>query len=173
MKRLTVGFILGSLILIVSCGGGSSSPDSTSPSSTVCDCQCALGWRLAGIKYHNRSSSGSPGEAENLLASIATHLRDFDEHVLFASANEPHVEDATQMDVLLSYYQAFVDAVRTTGGKNAYRVLVVQGPSTDVDKTHELMTAMPQDSVAGRMMAEVHFYSPWNYTGMQKDEVLG
>ena len=31
---------------------------------------------------------------------IATHFRDFDEHLLFASANEPAVEDATGMAVL-------------------------------------------------------------------------
>src|SRR5690606_24535079 len=28
---------------------------------------------------------------------IATHMRDFDERLMFASANEPHVENATQM----------------------------------------------------------------------------
>jgi Endoglucanase len=104
---------------------------------------------------------------------IATHLRDFDERVIFASANEPHVDDATAMAVLLSYHQTFVDAVRASGGKNAYRSLVVQGPSTDIDKTEALITALPSDTVAGRMMMEIHFYSPWNYTGMQQDEDWG
>jgi len=56
---------------------------------------------------------------------IATDLRDFDEHLLFASANEPNVEDATGMAVLTSYHQTFIDAVRATGGKNAYRTLVI------------------------------------------------
>lgn len=63
---------------------------------------------------------------------IATLLRDYDSHVLFASANEPDVKNATQMAILTSYHQTFVDAVRSTGGRNAYRVLVVQGPSTDM-----------------------------------------
>ncbi len=104
---------------------------------------------------------------------IAISLRDFDEHLLFASANEPNVSDATQMSVLTSYHQTFIDAVRSTGGKNAYRVLVVQGPSTDIDKTNNLMTQMPTDKISDKMMAEVHYYTPWNFCGMTQDESWG
>lgn len=104
---------------------------------------------------------------------IATHLRDFDEHLLFASANEPNVENSTQMAVLKSYHQTFIDAVRSTGGKNSYRVLVIQGPSTDIEKTNELMTALPSDEVAARLMAEVHYYTPWNFCGMEEDQSWG
>lgn len=104
---------------------------------------------------------------------IATHLREFDEHLLLASANEPNVETQAQMDVLNTYHQAFVDAVRATGGKNAYRVLVIQGPSTDIDKTDKLMSLWPTDKVVDRFMAEVHFYTPWNFCGLDKDESWG
>lgn len=104
---------------------------------------------------------------------IATQLRDFDERLLFASANEPNVETAAQMAVLHSYHQTFIETVRATGGKNAQRVLIVQGPSTDIEKSNTLMTSLPTDSVANRLMAEIHFYSPWNYTGMTKDESWG
>lgn len=104
---------------------------------------------------------------------IATLLRDFDERVMFASANEPHAENAEQMAVLLSYHQTFVDTVRSTGGKNAYRVLVVQGPLTDIETTNELMHSLPVDTVPNRMMAEVHFYSPYNFAIMEEDEAWG
>jgi aryl-phospho-beta-D-glucosidase BglC (GH1 family) len=103
---------------------------------------------------------------------IATHLRDFDEHVMFASANEPNVENATQMEVLHSYHQTFIDAVRSTGGRNAYRVLVVQGPSTDIEKTNQLMT-MPTDEATNRLMVEIHFYTPWNFCGLEADATWG
>lgn len=103
---------------------------------------------------------------------IATSLRGFDEHLLFASANEPNVENATQMAVLNSYHQTFIDAVRSTGGKNAYRNLIIQGPSTDIEKTNKLMTTLPIDKVANRMMAEVHFY-PYQFSLMTKDESWG
>jgi endoglucanase len=104
---------------------------------------------------------------------IATHLRGFDEHLLFASANEPAVEDAAQMAVLTSYHQTFIDAVRSTGGKNTYRTLIVQGPTTDIEKTNKLMTILPTDKTASRMMVEVHYYAPWNFGGLTKDESWG
>lgn len=104
---------------------------------------------------------------------IATELRGFDEHLLFASANEPHVADATEMAVLNSYHQTFIDAVRSTGGKNAFRTLIVQGPATDIDKTNKLMTSLPTDKVANRMMAEVHYYTPYQFCLMDKDATWG
>lgn len=104
---------------------------------------------------------------------IATHLRDFDEHVIFAGTNEPNVDNATQMSVLKTYLQTFIDAVRSTGGKNSYRVLVIQGPSTDVEKTNQLMNELPVDTVANRLMAEVHYYSPYQFTLMGEDADWG
>jgi len=104
---------------------------------------------------------------------IATHFRDVDEHLIFASANEPNVENAIQMAILNSYHQTFIDAVRATGGKNSFRVLIVQGPSTDIEKTKSLMTTLPNDKVEGRMMVEVHYYTPWNFCGLTEDATWG
>jgi hypothetical protein len=92
---------------------------------------------------------------------------------MFASANEPDAKDATAMAVLMSYHQTFVDAVRATGGRNAYRVLVVQGPQTNIDLTVKLMPTLPADKVPGRLMAEIHFYDPFNFVLMNKDETWG
>lgn len=89
---------------------------------------------------------------------IATTLRDFDEHVLFASANEPDAIFPEQVTVLDSYHQTFVNAVRSTGGRNAYRVLVMQGLRTDINMTYNDWNGMPTDTVPGRQMAEVHYY---------------
>lgn len=43
--------------------------------------------------------------------------------------------------------QTFVNAVSSTGDKNAYRVLVIQGPTTSIDLSNTLMNAMRTDSV--------------------------
>jgi len=104
---------------------------------------------------------------------IATTMRDFDEHLMFASANEPGVSDASQMAVLLSYHQTFINAVRSTGGKNAFRTLVVQGPSTDITTTYTLMNTLPTDVVANRMMVEIHNYTPFQFTALNGDASLG
>ncbi|QTE42174.1 MULTISPECIES: glycoside hydrolase family 5 protein [Mucilaginibacter] len=59
------------------------------------------------------------GKQKAFWEQIATAMRDFDEHLMFASANEPSTNDAAQMSVLLSYHQTFVNAVRSTGGRNS------------------------------------------------------
>jgi endoglucanase len=120
-----------------------------------------------------RSQSSVNAKQKAFWEQIATHLRDFDEHVIFASANEPHVDDATQMSVLNSYHQTFINAVRSTGGRNSYRVLAIQGPSTDIVKTNNLMNTLPTDQIANRMMVEVHYYTPWNFCGMTADASWG
>ncbi|MFB6456916.1 cellulase family glycosylhydrolase [Chitinophaga sp. Hz27] len=116
------------------------------------------GWLDANINSAKQDSVNAKQKA--FWEQIATTMRDFDEHLMFASANEPPAENAEQMTILNSYHQTFVNAVRSTGGRNSYRVLVVQGPSTDIDKTNSLMNALPTDVVKDRMMAEVHFYGP-------------
>lgn len=108
-----------------------------------------------------------------LWTQIATAFREYDEHLVFAGTNEPNVESAAHMETLLKYEQTFIDAVRATGGRNAYRVLVFQGPSTDIDKTVKLMSKLPSDNVEGRLAAEVHYYTPWTFCGLNQDESWG
>lgn len=129
------------------------------------------GWLENNVVPEKQAQNNAKQKA--FWEQIATHLRDFDERLLFASANEPNVETAEQMEVLHSYHQTFVDTVRATGGKNAYRVLVVQGPKTDIETTHSLWTQMPTDTVSDKLMAEVHFYTPFNFTLMKQDESWG
>ncbi len=129
------------------------------------------GWLESNITEAKKVENNAKQKA--FWEQIATHLRGFDEHLLFASANEPAVDEAEQMTVLTSYHQTFIDAVRSTGGKNAYRTLVVQGPTTDIEKTNKWMTVLPTDTAANRMMVEVHYYTPWNFAGLTKDESWG
>ena len=129
------------------------------------------GWLDSNIKVEKMEETAAKQKA--FWQQIATHLRDFDEHLMFASANEPPVENATEMSVLNSYHQTFIDAVRSTGGRNSYRVLVVQGPSTDMSKTNTLMNSLPTDEIADRLMVEVHYYTPWQFCGLTEDASWG
>lgn len=116
------------------------------------------GWLDENISKVRQDATNAKQKA--FWEQIATTMRDFDEHLMFASANEPPVETAEQMAILQSYHQTFINAVRSTGGRNSYRVLVVQGPSTDIDKTNQLMNTLPTDAVKDRLMVEVHYYTP-------------
>ncbi|WP_149697801.1 cellulase family glycosylhydrolase [Chitinophaga sp. CF418] len=129
------------------------------------------GWLDQNINKAKQDSVNAKQKA--FWEQIATTMRDFDEHLMFASANEPPAENAEQMEILTSYHQTFVNAVRSTGGRNSYRVLVVQGPSTDIDKTSNLMNSLPTDKVKDRMMVEVHYYSPFQFCLMDGDASWG
>jgi endoglucanase len=129
------------------------------------------GWLDEHINTEKQDSINAKQKA--YWEQIATAMRDFDEHLMFASANEPPVENAVQMNVLTSYHQTFIDAVRSTGGKNSYRVLVIQGPSTDITKTYDLMHTLPVDKVNDRLMVEIHNYTPFQFTLMNGDADWG
>jgi len=124
----------------------------------------------------NNCTPDKQEEVNTKLAAIwkqvAIRFRDYDEHLLFAGANEPNVDNMQQAEVLQTYMQTFVDVVRATGGRNSYRNLIVQAPSTDIDKADAYMT-MPQDVVENRLFAEVHYYSPWNFCGLEEDASWG
>lgn len=110
---------------------------------------------------------------KNYWTQIASYFSGYNEHLLFASANEPNVSDATGMSVLLSYHQTFINAVRATGGNNSSRTLIIQGPSADIMQTNTLMNTMPGDPIAGRLIVEVHYYSPYQYCLMDQDASWG
>lgn len=110
---------------------------------------------------------------------IANYFKDYDEHLIFASANEPAVQDAygtafgaDRVAVLNSYHQTMIDAVRATGGNNATRTLVFQGPHADIELTRTNYNTYPTDKVAGRLMFEDHFY-PYQYALMDADADWG
>jgi hypothetical protein len=111
---------------------------------------------------------------------IATTFKDYDRHLIFASANEPAVQDAygtafgaDRVAILNSYHQTFIDTVRATGGNNATRTLVIQGPHADIELTKSAYTTLPTDkSTSGRLMFEDHFY-PYQYTLMTSDQSWG
>ena len=104
---------------------------------------------------------------------IATTFRDYGRHLIFAGTNEPNVKNgAASMEVLKSFLQTFIDSVRATGGNNASRTLVIQGPNTALEDTYKLMTSLPNDIIADRLMVEVHYY-PYQFCLMSKDETWG
>lgn len=104
---------------------------------------------------------------KNLWTQIAEAFKDYDEHLLFAGLNEPEAEKEDQIKVLMTYEQAFIDAVRATGGNNATRTLVVQGPNTSIELSSQYVDMSKfEDTASKALMIEVHYYSPPQFTGV-------
>lgn len=125
-------------------------------------------------------------EQTAIWTQVANALNKFDEHLLFAGCNEPGMNETTsgghswekEVDAaerLIAYEQAFIDAVRATGGNNAKRCLVFQGLGTDIGNTASFMKTFPSDPANpdGRLIAEVHFYEPYPWALMENDASWG
>ena len=129
------------------------------------------GW-LEG-KLNDADKDAVKSRQKDFWTQIATHFKNYNENLLFASANEPATTDENykhETEILMTYHQTFVDAVRATGGNNESRTLIIQGPSTSVDRSCEVMPVekLPKDVIENRLMVEVHYYDPYTYTLMNE-----
>ena len=106
---------------------------------------------------------------------IANRFRDKGEWLVFESMNE--IQDGgwgwsdafkndpgRQYAILNDWNQAFVDAVRATGGNNATRWLGVPGYCASPNFTMEGLVLPKDYTSANRLMVAVHDYDPYNYT---------
>ncbi|MDR2948924.1 MAG: cellulase family glycosylhydrolase [Prevotella sp.] len=131
------------------------------------------GWLEENPTYDKQVEVNKKQKA--LWEQIAVYFRDYDEHLLFAGTNEVHADYNTpsteNIEVQQSYNQTFVNAVRSTGGKNTWRNLIVQSYNTNIDYAVDYMK-MPSDPTANRIMAEVHFYDPYEFCLQEANTVF-
>ena len=126
--------------------------------------------------------AANSAKLSKLWTQIAQTFKDYDEHLLFGGLNEPGMNggnfNATTTTALLKYEQVFIDAVRSTGGNNGKRTLVVQGPQTDIEQTCSASNNYDLDRLTdpagkGYLMVEVHCYTPWTFCGLEADADWG
>lgn len=107
-----------------------------------------------------------------MWTQIAGHYKDYDDKLIFESANE-ELGDNLGYALVNRINQAFVDLVRASGGNNGVRYLLIAGYNTDIDKTCSSSFKMPSDTCKNHLLISVHYYTPWTYCGMWKDESWG
>lgn len=104
---------------------------------------------------------------------IADKFKDKGDFLIFEAFNEIHDggwgwgenrnDGGKQYQCLNEWNQAFVDAVRASGGENANRILGIPAYCTNVDIAIQTFK-MPEDVVEGRLIMAVHCYDPYDYT---------
>jgi len=104
---------------------------------------------------------------------IADKFKDKGDFLIFEAFNEIHDggwgwgenrnDGGKQYQCLNEWNQAFVDAVRASGGENADRILGIPAYCTNVDIAVQTFV-MPEDVVEGRLIMAVHCYDPYDYT---------
>lgn len=124
---------------------------------------------------------------------IAERLEGYGDFLMFEAFNEIHDgswgwgdnrnDGGKQYRALEEWNQAFVDAVRATGGNNATRMLGVPGYCSDPEMTMDNLH-LPADNAEGRIAVAVHYYAPndftlnnkyteWGHTGSAADKAPG
>lgn len=105
----------------------------------------------------------------NLWRAIATYFRDYDEHLIFSGTNEVEINwqapTRDNLEVQNRFNQCFVDAVRSTGGRNYYRNLIIQTYATNPDYSFDGLI-FPDDVSDRRISIEFHYYRPAGFSYM-------
>lgn len=140
-------------------------------------------YNVAWLVANSDSYNANKDRYRSLWVQIAREFKDYDEHLLFESYNEMIDElgswsyasskasggydenvALSAYDAVNGYAQTFVDAVRSTGGNNVYRNLIVTdyAASNCRGKEHALepFTNMiiPEDTLNGHIILQVHSY---------------
>ena len=68
---------------------------------------------------------------------------------------------------LLDLSQSFIDTVRSTGGNNIDRLLLVSGANAELDLTCNLNYKIPKDQY-NKIAISIHYYVPFSFT-LEKD----
>ena len=104
-------------------------------------------------------------------AQIATALRDYDDHLVLETFNEPRTTDATEWTggtaeartILNGYNAAAVKAIRDTGGNNALRFLMI--PTHGANSATQCINALVIPNDDPRIIISLHTYYPWGFSG--------
>ena len=105
-----------------------------------------------------------------LWKQIAEEFEPYGQRLVFESFNEMldkagtwNASTAEAHEVINKYNADFVSTVRATGGKNAYRNLILNTYAASTQPAVLQAFRLPEDSVEGHLMAEVHSYAPYHF----------
>jgi endoglucanase len=138
-------------------------------------------WDGGWWKQFETDEKGAMQRYLRIWSQIAGHFKDYPVTLVLESLNEEacfqgiwdrHKNSGSKQRayaLAMRINQAFVDLVRGSGGHNAGRHLLIAGYCTDVDLTVDPLFKMPADP-AGRSIVSVHYYTPFSFTHLTKDE---
>ncbi|MDO5559851.1 MAG: cellulase family glycosylhydrolase [Oscillospiraceae bacterium] len=119
-----------------------------------------------------------------MWTQICDNFKDYGDYLMFESQNEELGWDTlwnrwagnqgkTESYALVNEInQKFVDVVRSSGGNNPKRHLLISGYNTGIDVTCDSLFVMPDDP-AGRCAVSVHYYSPSTFAILEEDADWG
>lgn len=126
----------------------------------------ADGWLRASTANFNKNNQ----IFKTLWTQIATRFKDYPDKLIFEGFNEMLDENSEwnnpgsdAVKAVNDYNQCFVDVVRATGGNNAFRNLVCCTYAAATSGRSMKDYVVPADSAENHLIAEVHYYSPYEF----------
>ena len=127
-------------------------------------------WLIANMDVYPTASP----RFKKLWTQIANTFKDYGDHLLFEAFNEilyvntnagwtPPAAGNSCYEAIRRYHQDFVDAVRATGGNNAFRNLVINPYAGGNSQVVLNEVEVPTDTHANHLMMSVHSYDPYNF----------
>ena len=146
-------------------------------------------WGVFGEKDASRREIGYTIFTE-MWTQVGNYFKDYDDHLILEGGNEelgdrfndignPIVQDGNGLtkdecyETANKVNQLFVDTIRSQGGNNATRFLLIPGYGTDITQTLDPRWHMPQDSAKDKLFLSVHYYTPWSYCGSSGSSTWG
>lgn len=146
---------------------------------------------IVNLHYDNGWMENFPTHTENCMKKykriweqVSEIFKDYDERLIFESQNEelgwssvwnPYGGTAGKSDsyaLVNEINQTFVDIVRSSGGNNKNRHLLISGYNTNIDYTCDSLFEMPEDP-SERCALSVHYYTPSTFAILTEDADWG
>ncbi len=122
------------------------------------------------LKPQSSTLDASKKQLTAIWTQIAERFKDYGDHLIFEGMNEPRIVgsssewsggDADGRAAVNVLNQAFIDAVRKTGGNNAKRCLIICPYGNNGDPNGLSGFKIPSDK---NIMVAIHAYTPYGFT---------
>ena len=109
-------------------------------------------------------------ELNKVWAQIAECFKDYDEHLIFEGMNEPRNKGSAQewnggtadeREIINKYNKVFVETVRSSGGNNDKRVLML--PTYGANSNKEVMESLWLPENDNKIIVSIHAYTPYGF----------
>lgn len=113
-----------------------------------------------------------------IWSQVAPYFKDYDEHLIFEALNEPRLTNDSSHEwwyeasnakckaaarIINEMNQDFVNIVRSSGGNNVNRYLMVTGYCASMNALKAKEYTLPEDPASYKLMISLHAYIPYDF----------
>jgi len=132
------------------------------------------------FKYIDSEMEESKKAFKKIWEQIADNFKYYGAYLIFESLNEPRTKGlptewtggtAPEHENLNIMNQIFVDAVRASGGNNAYRILMIPAYSASPSQLAMNGLKIPNDTAGNKIIISIHVYEPYRFVSSDQPVV--